>query len=189
MWDFHSRREWWRRHRYDGTQLSSWTGPIKLDFRIRRHFGMATGTTYQFAVGAWPDTLSESLVVSEGAFDFLEPPLRRAWPQMHPYARYGASLIPAEARVAFIEALRREKARLRRLRYAAALASPRRLLSRRFDTFSPPFINGSCGYEAGEIRQEFARNPLLYFQLADLFESLATWLDSTLDQEVSLLGI
>ncbi|GEM_PF-2230581 len=189
MFGFRDRLEWRRRHRYDGTQRPDWKGQVRLDLSVRRHFGFAKGTSYQFAVGRWPDPIGDSLVLREDGFDLVFPLLGAAWPAMPPYVRWGSNVIPVEARTAFAAALRLEASRLRRLRFAAAMPPGRRLTPHRLRAFAPKVFR-SGEYSVEEIRQAFTDNPLRYLEATRLFETLAAWLDGVAEVEpVSLLGI
>jgi hypothetical protein len=162
-----------------------------LNFAVRIQNEPKTGTAYQFAVGVWPDSIGEGVVISDVAFCFLEPHLRRVYPDLHPMARYGTAVIPNRICVDLAGTLRRQALRLRRLRYSIPLQRLRGSPPPRTAHGTLAFPAYALCYDEDQIAHAFARNPRRYFDLARLFDGLADWFERTAatGETISLLGI
>lgn len=76
------------------------------DLSLKPTLGLAHGETIQFALGRWPDDVGAGVALTEGAFDTIEPHLRRAWPQWDPKGRYGVTELPSTVIPTLVQALR-----------------------------------------------------------------------------------
>ena len=146
---------------------------MKLDLSLTPFSGLATGAVYQFAEGSWPGAIGEGVVLSEAAFDFVEPPFRRALPNWNELARYGVTdLSPAEC-VAIARELR-----------AAA--------DRVVESQTSPEWTGYSGDLAPEdVRRAFDRSAERRTELVTMFSGLADWLEAAATRSAALvlLGI
>jgi hypothetical protein len=52
------------------------------------------GQVYQFAEGLWPGPLGNGVVMTEEAYDFIEPYLDKCCPDVSGPARYGTTELP-----------------------------------------------------------------------------------------------
>jgi len=73
--------------------------------------GLVGGDTIQFVEGRWDD-VGAGIAVKEEAFFLVEPHLSCAWDAWVSSRRYGASELPASARILLVESLRAEAAEL-----------------------------------------------------------------------------
>jgi hypothetical protein len=146
---------------------------MKLDLSITPCAGHATGAVYQFAEGVWPDPIVGGVFVGEAAFDFVEPLIKRAWPQWEGMDRYGVTRIGHPSCLALINELR-----------SAADKVDRR-------SSPPEWLGNSGAYKPDQVRQEFDANPGRYEEAAALFRGVAEWLESAMARtdDLSLLGI
>lgn len=113
------------------------------------------------------------MLLHETAFDFVEPRLKRIWPEWNGLARYGVTELPPSVCLAFIEELRSTADRVH--------MSPG----------APECYLNSGAYTQYEISREFERNPGRNSELAMLFEELSEWLENAMTRSpiISLLGI
>ena len=146
---------------------------MELDLSLTPCSGRATGAVYQFAEGRWPDTIVGGVVLREAAFDFIEPLVRKAWPEWNGLAMYGVTNISSLSCIALVEELRH---------VANGIIQTEK---------SPEWAGYSDRFTPDEVRRQFDKNPERLDELASFFRELANWLEGAMARgsSVSLLGI
>jgi len=146
---------------------------MELDFSLTASTGMAGGMVYQFAEGRWREGLGPGLVMSESAYDFLEPILDRACPGASGPARYGVAELDPEMCRSLAVHLRQSAEHVR------SLPAPEEIE-----------IN-AVAVRTEEVCNAFEHHRRYYAELSNLFSRLADWLEdaSKRSSVVSLLGL
>jgi hypothetical protein len=146
---------------------------MNLDLSLTPCSGLAPGPVYQFAEGEWPGPIGASVVLCEGAFDFILPRIQSAWPDWDGAAMYGVTGIAPQSCTALIAELR--------------WAADRLLETRRM----PEWAGYSDRFTAEEVGRHFEENPARLDDLSELLRNLANWLEAALTRgaPLSLLGI
>jgi len=142
---------------------------MNVDLSLTPHSGLATGAVYQFVAGSWPGSIGDGLVLSEAAFDFVEPPFRRALPNWNELSRYGVTDLSPSDCVALVAELR---------------AAARRVVE---SQASPEWTGYSGDAAPDDVRSAFDQDPERLDELATMFRGLADWLEAAKARSPSLM--